>query len=55
LENRRGKDNEMFRRIWKTMKTEVRETKVGEIKERRNEKKENNRSKNVGRGVEDLG
>jgi len=47
LENGGGKDNEVFRRVWKTVKTEVEKTRVIETKTKRdnNKKKEGSRNK----------
>ena len=63
LENRRGKDDEMSRRMWEVVETKARKVGVAKVERRREEakekektkKEENNRSKESGRGVGDLG
>ena len=39
LKNWRSKNNEMSRRVWKTVETEVEKTKIAEVEETRNKKK----------------
>ena len=39
LENWRSKNNEMSRRVWRTVVTEVEKTKIAEVEETRNKKK----------------
>ena len=48
LENRRGKDNEMLRRVWKTVETKAGKTEVAKTKgrrERREKEKETKRER----------
>jgi len=35
LEDRRSKDNKMFRRVWETVETKAREVRMAEIEKRR--------------------
>ena len=39
MENRRGKDNEISRRMWKTIETKAKKVGVGKTKERRKERR----------------
>jgi len=39
LENRRGKDDEILRRVWKVVETKAEETRVAEVKGEREKKK----------------
>jgi len=68
LENRRGKDNEVSRGVWKTVEASTREVRMGETEGRRSKrgngkkkgkkeetkKGENSRDKESNRGVEDM-
>ena len=69
MENRRGKDNEVSRGVWKTVEASTREVRMGETegrrskrgngkkkeKEKETKKGENSRGKESSRGVEDMG
>ena len=46
MENGGGKDNEVFRRVWKTVKTEVEKTRVIKTKTKRDNNKKKGGSRN---------
>ena len=39
LENRKGKNDKILKRVWKAVETKAKETRVAEIKEEREKKK----------------
>jgi len=45
LENRRDKNDEMLRKVWKTMKNSTEETRMGKTKERRSKERTGKRKK----------
>ena len=47
LENRRGKDDEILRRVWKVVETKAEETRVAEVKGEREKKKPKNKKRMV--------
>jgi len=53
LENRRGQDNEMSRRVWKTVETSAREVGIGETKGRRGKRGSREEEKEKEEGKEE--
>jgi len=45
LENRRDKNNEMLRKVWKTMKNSTEETRMGKTKGKRSKERTGKRKK----------